>query len=457
MATKSKSYWRTKIQQGITTRNAAVDVEFGTVYDVVVAPVGDVLEELSADVDSVQKIMDITRWQEWTAEEADKVAVGYGLYRRSGTKATGVVTFYAVNKPTVDVVIPRNTVVSTSNGIQFRVTTKVQVAEADVANYKNAVTGRYEFNAYVEALQAGVAGVAGAGTIIKYDSGQLQGVSSVVSKTATVGGAEEEINESLVKRILMKAQGGMGGAVGNGLRLRLLQAFDGVISSIELEESAPIVDGTVDIWYLGARLVSAEISTYWFGRDVVIGNGPVTEVTEVSSNAVVYTQGVDYILVKDTTSGFARSPQAQDKIRWLSQTKPTYGAEVTIRYIKNAFAQDIADWIARYYMQVTGLQLRYREGISESTEVAVTVVVQAGFDPDDVKDNVKTALNDYINSRKLGDNIEQADLIYTMKSVAGVDNVTITKLCLKGGSGVQDLTVPKSKYFVIVLADITVR
>ncbi len=455
MSIKSKQYWKQKVQQNISSQNPLIDVELGPVYDTVVNPVGVVLEEMSADVESVRKITDISRYEEWTDAELEAIAANFGLVRRSSTRATCTVTFYTVSKPTVAVVIPRNTVVSTLSGIRYRTLVRVVVAVGNIEDYKNTTTGRYEISGYVEALNAGSESVVAAGAIVRLEGRGVIGIIGVTNKVSTIGGSDGETNEQLVERIRMLVQGGVGGTTSNGLKLRLLQAFDGVIKSVEVDTDTPLVSSTVDVWFLGSILVEEAQVTYWFGRDITLSKEPVVDIVEVSSGGITFVKNIDYILVKDFESAWARTNKAKDKVRFISSSKPAYGAEVIIDYTRNGLLDDVESWESKEYNRVIGLELRYREGKSQNVEISVSVVLQIGFG-DETKSMVQENTYNYVNSRGLGDSLELADIMYVIKSIPGVDNAVIQKLCNKGGLGATDLASDKSTYFVVDLGDIII-
>jgi len=63
-----KDAWIALIQQEITKNNPAIDVEFGPVYDTIIAPMATVLERIDSRLDYIKSIVDINKWSEWTDE-----------------------------------------------------------------------------------------------------------------------------------------------------------------------------------------------------------------------------------------------------------------------------------------------------------------------------------------------------------------------------------------------------
>ena len=455
MTMQGQQYWRQKMQQGISSLNPNIDVEFGTVFDTIVHPTGVVLEELSQTIDDLGRLIDLGRWPEWSDTEMEQIAANYGLTRRSGTKATGVVLFFTTTKPTQDVVIPRNTVVSTINRIQFRTVARLQIPMEAIDGYKNVVTGRYEFPVHVEAVKTGATGNVAAGSIIVYNETGAVGAVNVVNRAGTIGGGDPENNQQLSSRIRMLVQGGIGGTTVNGLRLRLLAAFEGEVTSVAIEADSPIVDGTTDVWFVGSKLDAGSLITYWFSRDIVLSVGSIVDVVSVESAGVTYAEGVDWVLVRDLHSGWARTSQSRDAIRWISASRPTFGAQVTIQYTKNVLLDCIEAWANMDHNKVMGLEIKYREGVPIQIELRASLGLVRGFGGEVVA-NVRESIAQFINTRGLGESLEMADVIHIAKQVPGVDNITITKLSLKGGDGVADLVAKKSEYFRGLLENIII-
>ncbi len=435
---KSQEYWRQKIQQSITTQNANIDVEFGTVFDAVINPSAIMLEEISSEIDKFNRLIDFSKWEQWTDSEMQQIAMNYGLYRGTGTKSTGVITFHIIDKPTTDFIVPMNTTVSTTGGIKFRTTSRIHITNPQ--DFKNVLLGRYEFQTSIEALETGTEGNVPAGSIV---------ISNVINKTKTVGGTDKESNEHFFKRILMLIQGGVGGTTNNGLRLRLLANFPDKIRSVEVETDNPIITGTTDIWFIGSRLKENTITTYWFNNDIAISTTPIVDIISIQSAGVQFHENIDWILIKDSISGFARTSKTRDVIRWISNSKPSFGSQIIINYISNDLVRDIENWVNKDYNKAIGLNLQYREGIPIEVEIKVTVHLSSGFGVE-AYEQVKLNISNFVNSRGLGEPLEIADLISNVKKVPGVDNIIFNHLFKKGGEiGVSDLTTNKSGYFVV--------
>jgi hypothetical protein len=63
----------------------------------------------------------------------------------------------------------------------------------------------------------------------------------------------------------------------------------------------------------------------------------------------------------------------------------------------------------------------------------------------------------YINSLKLGQNVEEFDIDSVVSKIYGVDNWTYSKLCVKGSSGVGDITIGPNTYARLVVSDFVIN
>jgi len=454
MGAKTRTYWQQKLQSLITEKNPELDVEFGPIFDSVVYPVSVALEELYGELDKVSILTDLSRWQEWSDDDIDRIASNYGLVRREGTKAYGEVIFYSATRPTVDVKIPADTAVATVDGIMFRVLTPLEVSVSNVDAYKNVVTGRYEFPVFVESIETGKKNNVAPGSIVVIQ-GSVSGVSKVVNRVEMRGGSDEESSVQLLNRIKLLVQGGTSNLTENGLKLKLLSVFDLVLKSVEVEASSPIVKGELDVWYIGERLVSEELSTYWFGSSVIpFPKGGVKDVLEVYSGITVYVKDVDWQLVKDDFSVYKGTSKARDKLVWISTNKPAFGSEVRVVYVRNGFRDDIEEWGSAN--KVLGVNVNYREGEEIYITLSMKIRLVVGFGVS-VLEDVKKEIYDYVNNKGLGESLEENELIVVAKGVVGVSSAEVTKLCKEGDSGVYDISVMKSQYVVLNYGDLVIE
>jgi len=448
--------WKKILQNAITQVNPDIDVEFGPVYDAVIRPLASILEVIDARVDYIKNIVDINKWPEWTSEDLDQYASNFGRIRRQGTKANGTVVFYAIAKPQANIEIPKDFAVETADGTKFITTDSMTVDIADVENYKNADTGRYEFEVPVESVEYGSANNVASGTIVRL-GGSIAGIAGCVNRYAMKGGYDEQTNEELVEDIKLVIQGGLGNLTASAIKLSVFDAFPQVVD-IVVERNNPVIDGTIDVYYIGDTISSRQFTTYWYGFDIYLDRGPVDSIVSVTSGLTTFVEDVDFKFIQDKQSAFARTSKAKDRIVWLDGgNKPSYGSQVTVEYRYNSLSAEIEEWQSNAYNTLISDNIIYRRAIPVDIKIDVKVVLYRGYG-DSVLSDVKMQIKSFIDNKKIGDSVEVADIIsFIKKNVPGVNNITVNTLALVDGDGVEDLVPNKMEYFVIDNNNITVR
>jgi len=145
-----------------------------------------------------------TAVQQLIDTQFEKLAKNFNKTRLPGRPSVGQVVFYTPLRPSIDIIIPTGTVVSsdadTTSGIstqQFRVGGTFVLPAASADAFYNFTTKRYEITADVVAQSIGEAGNRPAGTIVNVQG--LTGV-SVTNTESTVFGTDRESNADLAAR-----------------------------------------------------------------------------------------------------------------------------------------------------------------------------------------------------------------------------------------------------------------
>ncbi|SKA99313.1 Uncharacterized phage protein gp47/JayE [Caloramator quimbayensis] len=172
------------LKERMLEQTSTYNDEGGFIYDAI-APVATELANMYAELDNVLKnVFAQTSSGEWL----EKRAAEFGIYRKTGTKATGQVKFVGNN----GTIIPAGALVQTESGLQFQ--TK---AEVTISNEQAIVD--------IEAIDVGSQYNVPANTITELPV-QIVGVISVINEQATASGTNEEDDASLLNRLLIKVQ-----------------------------------------------------------------------------------------------------------------------------------------------------------------------------------------------------------------------------------------------------------
>lgn len=151
-------------------------------------------------------LRDYTNLQILIDQQFDKYASNYDLSRKGATKATGMVTFYTEIRPTSDILIVDNTVVSTISNyedsfgaVNFVVVGTKILSASNPDIYYNPTAKRYEIQADIQAQSEGDIGnvPAGAITVTLNATPNLR----VINNIPTRYGNDRESNKQLSDRI----------------------------------------------------------------------------------------------------------------------------------------------------------------------------------------------------------------------------------------------------------------
>ena len=173
-----------------------------------------------------------------TEEYLDYHGVERGIVRKAAVSATGKVTFSVLEPLTTDLVIPKNTIVSTSTNNPLRFYTN---------NIAYITAGKKEVtvNCTAEISGADSNVVAGAINVLITS---IPGINAVTNTYAFVGGADKETDEQLRKRIINSYK-----SISNGTN----QAFyESLAMSIEGVTSVSVVPRAIGTGTVGVYISS---------------------------------------------------------------------------------------------------------------------------------------------------------------------------------------------------------
>lgn len=241
-----------------------------------------------------------------TGNELDKLARNFGLARKSGSLASGIVVF-TINTLDGSILIPAGTLVTARNGISYKTLSDAQFDSSKANIYRaNAtrmrtdlslagITDEFALEATVEATSFGTAGNIGRYGIV---SQSVSGVSNITNITSFSGGSGVETDDQFRNRTLaIFAGSNLGTALGYENSIKTdsrvvdvltvepgdtLMTRDGTQTTIN-QAGEPIIissgtGGKVDIYVQGAAL--EEISESYIYKDLSGKNNPTSSAND---------------------------------------------------------------------------------------------------------------------------------------------------------------------------------
>jgi hypothetical protein len=169
------------------------------------------------------------------------------------------------------------------------------------------------------------------------------GFAGLTNKYDITNGYAAETDEELVARIKLTRRGsnletkdGIAALILNNTTVRNIFVADAQ-SPYQLRNSGK--GGVVDIYTTDSIPAAVADVQNYTSTELVLTHQPVIEVTSIrlSDNSITYTEGTDYILVKDTNVLSRNSARSLDKVRWLTTTGtyPGVGVSYTVEYAYN--------------------------------------------------------------------------------------------------------------------------
>lgn len=176
--------------------------EDGISDDVLTSPLKLRLKEAlllpDSSADEVQTLID---------DAFDKLSGNVNIKRKQPQNSLGQALFYTRKTPTKDVTINSGAIISTlsddtTEAIQFSVLTDFTLPYADLQNYYNSTTARYEVTLDIQAVTKGSSGNVDAEKILLIVSG-VDSVFGVINPNPTEFGQDLETNNNLAQRAIL--------------------------------------------------------------------------------------------------------------------------------------------------------------------------------------------------------------------------------------------------------------
>lgn len=401
----------------------------------------------------------------YISESVEKLAANYGKSRKQATVATGIVNFWRPDPVGADeesTVIPLGTVVaSASKGIQYQTTQEVTFSNA----YYDSTFGTngYMLDVPVQAVVTGTIGNTVIGDISICIS-TVTGFPNVTNKTEISNGTDTETNANFIARMKYEVSGINIGTV-NGIKSLILQNFPAA-TSVEVitagdDLMAPVRSegGCYDIYLKGSTIVQ-------YKNDEIVFNAPTTSIELtgnmprpiVAGTAALTDMDITAIAVTDQSSIYSGSQKSLDKIIF-SETVPagTHG----LQYSYNKLITDVANFLSQEQYN-TGANILVKEAQNIPIDIFLQVVSTTtnADEKNNIVNKLITVISSYISTLKVGESIEQSDIV-NLCYIDGVERVVLPLTYFKKTSDTQPavndiITVNKTQYITLGNLSITI-
>jgi hypothetical protein len=367
----------------------------------------------------------------------------FGLTRGGNQKATGTVKIFfrndsSVSVPTGSKVYTRGTY---SDPIEFETTTNISSQNPTY----DASQGQYYLLLTIRAAQAGSNGNVIAGAISIPDS-NITGAMRCYNTNATYNGRNKETIQHYLDRL------------GNYLTGTQIPQRGGYIKFAEDNDCVDckvIMPGDTDC---SSRPGRVDLWVQLYEEEVIINEkkkldelviekpsyGPIQRVesvqlvnAETGSLLGTFSEGTDYSLSKDTSSGDAYSVRAGDQIEWKAGRGPSTGQAFRISFTVNKAAKTLQDLLNNGSSNdVVGDVL-----VRVSPRVLLNITVPqlkifSGFTTEEVVTKIYSRLTSYFaggsgyGGKYMGDDVSASDIIALIDNTNGVDRFDTDRMLL---------------------------
>jgi uncharacterized phage protein gp47/JayE len=408
-----------------------VDTRIGTVLrDAIIAPISSAILDVYNYVDSLFSKNDISKA---SGADLDAIAETYGITRRPGSKALGLVRFYARPQNNTSIVIPAGTIVygydQDNKRINFQTlyTGTISQSSKQEDDINNPFYGYKYFETMVEAVDIGSVGNVIKGFINYTDFAAVDGVTNINDFT---NGQDEESDDQLRERITRFLYSNYGTIKGyEYFAFDETNAYDvAVITPNDSIFARKDRIGAVDIVLIPSQTINIETTAYIEGNKILLPYKPIEKI-----NFIYYFENNQMITINP--SEYSISLYNPNDINFLSPIDSSYivlnnnnynGKIVYVNYSYYKEVYDLYETINSFEYKIIGTDVLVRRGLVYYLIIdSLDIYIKLGYSIQATANAIKTSLVNFINSTKLGGAIQLSDIIETCY-VDGVDYVSDT-------------------------------
>lgn len=405
------------------------EVDTGSVLrDILIDPQSIQIANLSEEIDYNRQLNTfVQNASNILDSDLDEIGATFGVSRKTGDLATGLITFQATTRPTEDIQIGADDgsggisvkTLTTENGNTYEFVTTETVYMRTDATY-NEEHNCYEVSAPIRATTSGTVYNVGIGTIKILTNG-IANITGVYNYVPTSGGTNRQENESYALSI-QDAILGASKNIESGVDA-ILKSIPNVTEVKTLHPNSkeePTKPGYSISYVRGSTESIVNNYTFTYTGNVYQYRLPKTPVTRIIS-IVAFVNGVqktlvkdiDYSLTTDSNSIYANTIYSNDCILILGTNNgtPDIGTDVTVSYAYNSLISDCQDTLdeeSANYLILGNLLVAQAEPII--IDIGTNIKLKYNYNTEPIKVEILNGLFSYIEGLKLGQDITQEDV-----------------------------------------------
>jgi len=370
-------------------------------------------------------------------------ASNYSITRKQATFATGTVYYIRNNVLTLaegDKSVLRGSIVTASNGQKYVVQADTIMYAASGPSYFDPDLNAYDIPVAVQALNVGTAANAPAQVINKMETA-VDGFDYVINKDDISNANDIETDESLASRI-KEVYLGNNVSTRDGYKKTVLT--ETLISDVYVAYAGdPFMirdegyGGKIDLYVLESNIIQQTEIVNTASEYYILQHQPVDSLISITGHG-----GAPYAFEPNIIGIYEGSIRAQAKIHWtdFGSNPPTVPYTVKYNYNSNVeLVQALLDKDQYKVLAGSEPMLLVKQSIKVPIDIIFSITIVSGSKASIIQD-VITAITSLVDGLKLGESLQQSDVISTVYTISGVDSVVLpmTKFNRTSLTGIKD-------------------
>lgn len=424
-----------QIQQSMQTSvegaDPTIESRSGPVYNIMLQPVANEVARIESEQDRINALYSLQFQEVATVDETNALATNFGIQRAPGTKASVVVFFFRFTRPSQPSVVRRGSLISNLDGsLQYIVQEDAVIDPANAEAFFNAARRTYEVAVNATAVSPGENYNVPAFRIQTLVTANTD-FDGVESRSAAIGGSEQETQSAEVARIRQRFAGLNTGSI-DGIKFVAANSFPEFINDVAVIQPSNVLflrapqTPALDVYIAGINSETV--------RQSYVGLGGETQLILASPPAVVGSLLLQVNGVVDTGAVIVPDEgleggtvRAQDTA--LLSNPLSAGDVVTFSYDFNRLVFDVQQ---EYEPTNIGDSLLFGTDIlvfqSEFAPITIemSIRVASSFDVPRTTDQVQNVVLEYVNQNVFGFTLFPEQLRETiLTTVQGVTSLDL--------------------------------
>jgi len=359
----------------------------------------------------------------------EKHASNFNLTRKGATSATGIIYYVRNNVLTIsdgDKTILRGSIVSSTNGQRYEVQSDVTMFAAQGPNYFDPDLNAYSIPVPIKSVNVGIQANAPARTITKMETA-VEGFDYVINKDEISNATDEETDETLIERIKLVY---LGNNIGTKDGYKKIVLANSNISDVYVSYAGDKFmkrdegyGGKIDLYILETNIVQQTEIVDTATEYYVLKKQPVDSLISITGHG-----GAPYLFEANSIEFYEGSIKANARIHWTDFASNPPTVPYTIKYNYNSNVEIIQNLLDKdEYKILAGSDpmVLVKQSIKVPIDISFSLRILSGYSKSSIIQDITNLLTAEISKLKLGESLQQSDIIDLVYTIEGVDSIIL--------------------------------